>query len=145
MSHLLSSVVPVLLVHQRANSRADCFIACFIGCASLCFFAWAIAACPLYGLASKSGAFIFCALLQSSSCVVVRFIVMLRYVLGLINYGEQCKGPNQSSSMNQSRINDDQSLSVHLNYYTNKSVIAVKNTKTQAATEKKPADPITSK
>ena len=46
MSHLLSSVDPVLycdsvLRHQRANSRADCFIACsigcFIGCFSVCF------------------------------------------------------------------------------------------------------------
>jgi hypothetical protein len=50
--HLLSSVDPVVL-HQRANSRADCFIACFIGCFSDCFFAWDIVDCALHCPASQ--------------------------------------------------------------------------------------------
>jgi hypothetical protein len=77
MSHLLSSVDPVLycdsvLRHQRANSRADCFIACpigwFIGCFSVCFLL-RLGHCGLCAASVHSLSVPYC-----SSCVVVRFI-----------------------------------------------------------------------
>jgi hypothetical protein len=86
MSHLLSSVDPVLycdsvLRHQRANSRADCFIvACSIGCSIGCF----ISVCFLLrlghcGLCAASSCFtercaVHCLCTIAAGCVVVRFI-----------------------------------------------------------------------
>ena len=52
----------------QANSRADCFIACFIGSVSDCCFAWAIADCALHCPASQSAAFTVCALLPQLRC-----------------------------------------------------------------------------
>ena len=98
MSHLLSSVDPVLycdsvLRHQRANSRADCFIACPVGC-----FIGRFSVCFLFRLGH-------CGLCAASSCFTERCIhclctTQLRCCslhsscftpcFDLINYGEQC-------------------------------------------------------
>ena len=90
MSHLLSSVDPVLYCDTNGPTYAPTVLSLASSAVLVCcFFAWAIANCALHCPALQVGAFTVCALLQQLRCCSLHSSCFTP-CFDLINSGEQC-------------------------------------------------------